>query len=41
MCVFSISVIAAVLLAGGFWFGLSGIQESTTDAYATSSVRLD
>ena len=41
MRVFSISVIAAVLLAVGFWFGLSGIQESSADAYATSGVRLD
>ena len=41
MRVFAISLIAVVLLAVGFWAGLSGIQESTADAYSTSGVRLD
>jgi hypothetical protein len=41
MRVFAVSVIAAVLLATAFWFGLSGLQESTADAYSTSGVRLD
>ena len=41
MQVFAFSVIAAVLLAVAFWFGLSGIQESTADALSTSGVRLD
>jgi hypothetical protein len=41
MRAFFISVTAAVLLAAIFWAGLSSIQESSADAYATSGVRLD
>jgi len=41
MRVFTISVLVAVLLAAGFFVGLGTFQESSADAYATSSTRLD
>lgn len=41
MRAFSLSILAAVVLAVGFHFGLNAIQESSADAYATSATRLD
>jgi len=41
MRVFALSVLAAVLLGTAAWFGLGAIQESSADAFATSSTRLD
>jgi hypothetical protein len=41
MRVFTLSVIAALLLGTAAWFGLGALQESSADAFATSSTRLD
>jgi hypothetical protein len=41
MRVFVVSVLAAAILAGGAYVGLSRFQESTADAYTTGSSRLD
>lgn len=41
MRVFILSVVAAAILAGGAYVGLSRLQESTADAYTTGSARLD
>jgi hypothetical protein len=41
MRVFVLSVLAAAIIAGGAYVGLSRIQESTAEAYTTGSARLD
>jgi hypothetical protein len=41
MRVFTLSVITALLLGTAAWFGLGALQESSADAFATSSTRLD
>jgi hypothetical protein len=41
MRIFALSVLAAAILAGGAYVGLSSVQESTADAYTTGSARLD
>jgi hypothetical protein len=41
MRVYLLSLIAAVLIAGGAYVGLDRFQESTADAYTTGSARLD
>jgi hypothetical protein len=41
MRVFILSVLAALLLGTAGWFGLGAIQESSADAFATNSTRLD
>jgi hypothetical protein len=41
MRVFTLSVIAALLLGAAAWLGLGALQESSADAFATSSTRLD
>lgn len=41
MRVYALSVLAAAILAGGAYVGLSRFQESTADAYTTGSARLD
>jgi hypothetical protein len=41
MRAFSLSVLAAVLLAIGAGIGLPLLQQSSADAFSTSAVRLD
>ena len=41
MRVFFLSLLALVVLAVGFHYGLNAVQKSSADAYATSSTRLD
>jgi hypothetical protein len=41
MRVFALSVLAAAVLAGAGYVGLSRIQQSTADAFTTGSARLD
>ena len=41
MRVYALSVVAAALIAGLGYVGLSSVQESTADAYTTGSARLD
>lgn len=40
MRIFVVSVLAAVLIGTAGWFGLGAIQQSTADAFATSSTRI-
>jgi hypothetical protein len=41
MRAFLLSLVVLVILAVGFHYGLNAVQESTADAYATQSTRLD
>ena len=41
MRVYAVSVLAAAIIAGGAYVGLSRFQESSADAYTTGSARLD